>query len=322
MWSKTVAVLLTAFLAALLCGAAADAQTYPSRPVTLVVPYPAGGLSDLAARAIAQELSQRMNASFIIENRVGASGTVGAGFVARSTPDGYTLLVNAPADVTNLHYMNLNYNILTDFTQVGMILEGPPLVLMANPSSPYKSVKDLVDDARANPGKLSFGSYGPASGPSIAIAQFLSMASIKIVEVPYRGVAQAALAVVTGEVAVAIAYQISVKPLVDDGKVRALASTAAKRGPSWPDLPTMIEAGFPGYQFEGFVGLAAPAKTPTAIIDLLNRHLNAAIADPAFRARFAAYGMHPREPNTPRDFADYIKREVERMGELAKLQRK
>ena len=132
MWSKTVAILLTLFLAALLGGAAADAQLYPSRPVTLIVPYPAGGLSDLAARAIAHELSQRMNASFIIENRVGGSGTVGAGFVARSTPDGYTLLVNAPADVTNLHYMSLNYNILTDFTQIGMILEGPPLVLIAS----------------------------------------------------------------------------------------------------------------------------------------------------------------------------------------------
>jgi tripartite-type tricarboxylate transporter receptor subunit TctC len=298
------------------------AQQYPSRPITLIVPYPAGGLSDIAARAAAQEMSKQMKASFVVENRVGASGTVGASYVARSAPDGYTLLVTAPADVTNLHFMTLPYDILSDFTHIGMIVEGPPLILIVTPSLPYKSVKDLVDDARANPGKLSFGSSGPASGPSIAIAQFQSMAHIKIVDVPYRGVAQAALGVVGGEIPAAFTYQNSAKPLADDGKVRALASTGSKRSPSWPQLPTMIEAGFEGYQFDAFVGLSAPAKTPPDVVAALNRALNAAIAEPAFRGAFAGYGMAPRERNSPKDFTDYMNHEIARIGELAKLTKK
>ena len=234
-----VFMLLGVLLAAALCMSQSNAQQYPVRPVTFIVSFPAGGLSDLAARAVAQGLSKRMNASFVVENRVGASGTVGAGFVARSAPDGYTLLITAPADVTNLHYMSVSYDILSDFTHIGMIFEGPPLILIVNPSLPYKSVKDLVDDARANPGKISFGSSGPASGPSLAIAQFQSMANINVVDVPYRGVVQAALGVASGEISSAFTFQNSAKPLADDGKVRALASTGAARSSSWAGLPTM-----------------------------------------------------------------------------------
>lgn len=307
---------------AILGSAGANAQRYPARPVTLIVPFPAGGLSDVAARALAAELSKRMNASFIVENRVGASGTVGAGFVAKSAPDGHTLLITAPADVTNLHYMNLSYDILADFTHIGMIFEGPPLILIVNPTLPYKSVKDLADDGRANPGKLSFGSSGPASGPSLAIAKFEAMGAMRVVDVPYRGVALAALGVVTGEIPAAFSYQNSAKPLADEGKVRALASTGAKRSPSWSDLPTMIEAGFPGFEFEAFVGLSAPAKTPPGIIEELSRNLNAILAEPAFRASFANYGMQPRDRNSPQEFTEYMKSEVGRIGEIVKLSKK
>jgi tripartite-type tricarboxylate transporter receptor subunit TctC len=218
--------------------------------------------------------------------------------------------------------MSVSYDILSDFTHIGMIFEGPPLILIVNPSLPYKSVKDLVDDARANPGKISFGSSGPASGPSLAIAQFQSMANINVVDVPYRGVVQAALGVASGEISSAFTFQNSAKPLADDGKVRALASTGAARSSSWPGLPTMNESGFPGYEFEAFVGIAAPAKTPPNIINELSQNLNATVSDPSIQALFANLGMRPREKNSPADIATYMKREVARIGELAKLTKK
>jgi tripartite-type tricarboxylate transporter receptor subunit TctC len=307
-------------LLAMMAGAQlASAQTYPARPVKLIVGYPPGGLSDVVARAIAQKLSERMHGSFVVENHVGASGTIAGGIVARAAPDGYVLLIDSPADVTNLHFMKVNYNILADFDHIGMVVEGPPLVLLVNPASPYKSVKNLVDYARSHPGKLNIGSSGPASPPSMAIALFQSMAKVKVVDVPYRGVVKAALSVAAGEIPATFTFQNTAKPLADSGKVRALASTSFTRSQSWPDLPTMIESGFPGFQFEGFIGIAAPAKTPSTMIDLINRNLNAAVQDPSFRAKFANYGMKPPDHNTPKDFQHYVEREVNRMGRLAAL---
>jgi len=297
----------------------ASAQTYPTRPVKLIVGYPPGGLSDVVARAIAQKLSELMNGSFVVENHVGASGTLASGIVARAAPDGYTLLIASPVDVTNLHFMKVDHNILSDFSNIGMVVDGPPLILLVNPSSPYKSVEDLVDYARAHPGKLSIGSSGPASPPSMAIALFQSMAKVKVVDVPYRGVVRAALAVAAGEIPATFTFQNTAKPLVDSAKVRALASTSLARSESWRDLPTMIESGFPGFQFEGFVGIAAPAKTPSTIIYLINRNLNAAVQDPSFKAKFASYGMKPPNHNTPKDFQHYVEGEVNRMGQLAAI---
>jgi tripartite-type tricarboxylate transporter receptor subunit TctC len=301
---------------------AAEAQQYPSRTITFVVPFPAGGLSDVVARAVALELQQRIGASVVVENKTGASGTVGAGFVARSAPDGYTLLVTAIGDVTSLHYMKLNYNILKDFEHIALLAEGPPLVLIVNPSLPYKTVAELVADAKAHPGKLSFGSSGPGTSPSIAIAQLKSMAKIDIVDVPYRGVTQAAVAVMANEIQASFPFLANVKALADQGKVRPLATTGAARSPSMPDVPTMIELGYPGFQHEGFVGLAAPANTPSNIVEMLNKQVSAIVREDSFVKRFAPNGMRPPARNSVKDATAYMTEQVTRNGEFAKMQGK
>ncbi|MCC6776812.1 MAG: tripartite tricarboxylate transporter substrate binding protein [Hyphomicrobiales bacterium] len=302
--------------------ATAVAQKYPTRAVTFVVPFPAGGLSDVASRALAAELQKQLGVPFVVENRVGGSGTIGAAHVARAEPDGYTILVNSIADVTNLHYVQVPYDILNDFTEIGMIVEGPPLVLVVNPSVPYKSVQELVERAKSSPGKLSFSSSGPGTPPAIALAQLKADAALDILDVPYRGSIPATLAVVAGEVQAGFVFQGGARPLANEGKLRALASTAVERDASWPELPTMIESGFPRFDHQGFSGLQAPARTPPEIIALLNQRLNQIIREPSFRERFVANGMRPPERNSPKDFADYLRREIVRHGELAKLMSK
>jgi tripartite-type tricarboxylate transporter receptor subunit TctC len=315
---KVVALFGIALVSGLFATSAA-AQKYPSRAVTLVVPFPAGGLSDVAARVLAVKLQNRLGVPFIVENRVGGAGTIGAAKVARSKPDGYTILVNSIADVTNLHYVPVPYDILKDFTEIGMIIEGPPLVLVVNPAVPQKSVSELIAFAKANPGKLNFSSSGPGTPPAIALAQLKVDADVDIVDVPYRGSVPATLAVVSGEVQAGFVFQGTARQLADAGKLRTLALTAVRRDQSWPEVPTMIESGFRNFEHQGFSGLLAPAKTPPEIIALLNKHLNEIIRQPAFRDQFAANGMRPPDNNSPQDFAAYMRREIERNGELAKL---
>jgi len=295
--------------------AAAQAERYPSRVITLVVSYPAGGLSDLPARALAPELQARLGVPVVIENRVGGSGMVAGAHVARSEPNGYTLLVTSSANVTNPQGVQMPYDVVADFAPVGMILEGPALILMTNPSSPYKSLAELIAYGKANPGKLSFGSSGAGTVNALAIAQLSAEAGIQIVDVPYRGITQAGIAVVAGEIQGAFVFQGAAKPLVAEGKARGLASTAARRDPTWPELPTMVESGFPKFIHQGFVGLVAPAKTPPAVVALLNRHVNEIVRSDAYRARFAPSGMRPVESNSPADFDAYIRREIARHKE-------
>jgi tripartite-type tricarboxylate transporter receptor subunit TctC len=295
------------------------AQTYPNRPITFVVPFAAGGLSDVPGRVLAAEMQQRIGQSIIVENKPGASGVTGATYVWRAEPDGYTLLVNALADVQNLHYLPVPYNAVTDFALIGQVTDGPPLVLIVNVNSPYKSVADLVADAKANPSKVSFGTSGPATSPAIAVSQINALAGTRIVEVPYRGSAPAAVAVVTGEVQGAFVFYSNARPLNDDGKVRALAVASPQRLANWPEIPTMSELGFPGFDHRGFVGLAAPGKTPATIVAFLNKQLNEAINSASFRRRMEPLGMTIPTDNTPERFADFMRRETARQAELAKL---
>jgi tripartite-type tricarboxylate transporter receptor subunit TctC len=308
-----------AVLATITMAVAARAQSYPNRPVTFVVPFAPGGLSDVPARVLAAEMQERIGQPVVVENKPGASGMTGATSVWRAEPDGYTLLVNALADVQNLHYIAVPYNSVTDFALIGQITDGPPLVLIVNSSLPFKSLPELIADAKANPSKISFGTSGPASSPIIAVMQLNALAGTKIVDVPYRGSGQAAVAVATGEIQGAFVFYSNAKPLSDDGKVRALAVAAPKRVAGWPDVPTMAELGFAGFDHRGFVGLAAPGKTPAAIVVFLNKHLNEAINSAAFRQRMEPLGMTIPTDNTPERFAEFMRREMARQGELAKL---
>jgi tripartite-type tricarboxylate transporter receptor subunit TctC len=297
----------------------AQAQTYPNRPITFVVPFGPGGISDVPARLLAAEMQERVGQPIVVENRPGASGITGASFVARAEPDGYTLLINALADVQNLHYLPVPYDAINDFALVGMIIDGPPLVLIVNAALPYQSLADVVADAKAHPDKVSFGTSGPATSPAIAVSQLNALAKTSIADVPYRGTAQAAAAVLTGEVQGAFVFYSSAKALADAGKVRALAIASPQRIARWPDIPTMSELGYSGFDHRGFVGLAAPARTPAAIIAILNKALNDAIHSSAFRERMELLGMSIPTDNTPETFTAFMRRENIRQAELAKL---
>jgi tripartite-type tricarboxylate transporter receptor subunit TctC len=306
-------------LAGLVFAAGASAQTYPRRTITFVVPFAAGGLSDVPARVLAAEMQERVGQSIVVENKPGASGVTGATLVLRAEPDGYTLLVNALADVQNLHYLPVSYDAVKDFALIGMITDGPPLVLIVNADTPYKSVAELVADAKANPTKVSFGTSGPATSPAIALTQLNAVAKTSIVGAPYRGSGAAAVGVVTGEVQGAFVFYSNAKPLSDDGKVRALAVASPQRLANWPEIPTMNELGFTGVDHRGFVGLAAPGKTPASIVAFLNKHLNDAINSPMFRQRMEPLGMVIPTDNTPEKFAEFMRQENARQAELAKL---
>jgi tripartite-type tricarboxylate transporter receptor subunit TctC len=212
------------------------------------------------------------------------------------------------------------YDPVKDFALIGLVVEGPPVILIANAGLPYKTVGDLVADAKANPSKMSFSTSGPATSPAIAVSQLNHLAGTRIVDVPYRGSAPAAVAVVTGEVQAAFVFYSSARTLADDNKVRALAVATSQRLPSWPEIPTMAEQGYPGFEHSGWVGLAAPANTPAPVIAYLNRHLNDAIRTESFRRRLQPLGMVPPSgDNTPETFAAYMRRDNERQAELARL---
>ena len=219
----------------------------------------------------------------------------------------------------NLHYLPVPYDAVTDFALIGMITDGPPLVLVVNAALPYKSVMELIADAKANPSKVSFGTSGPATSPAIAVTQLNALAKTSIVDVPYRGSGAAAVGVVTGEIQGAFVFYSNARPLADDGKVRALAVASPQRMASWPEIPTMGELGFPGFDHRGFVGLAAPGKTPASIVAYLNKNLNEAINSPAFRRRMEPLGMTIPTDNTPEHFAQFMRRENARQAELARL---
>jgi tripartite-type tricarboxylate transporter receptor subunit TctC len=203
---------------------------------------------------------------------------------------------------------------------IGMIVEGPPLVLVIDAALPYKTLAELLADAQANPGKLSFGTSGPATSPAMALAQLNALAKTEIAGVPYRGSGEAARNVSAGGVQGAFAFYAQAKPLADAGNVRALAVASAKRIATWPEVPTMAELGFPNFDYSGFVGLAAPAKTPAPVIAFLNRELNAVIHSDDFKKRMEALGMTvPADGNTPDYLADYMRRETARQRDLAAL---
>src|ERR1700687_1524221 len=266
--------LIGALLLAALAPTDAPAQTYPSRAITMVVPFAAGGLTDVPARVLAALMQERIGQTIIVENKPGGSGTLGGAFAARATPDGYTLFANSIADAQNLHFLPVPYNAIDDFAMIGMIVEGPPLVLIVDASLPYRSLADLIADAKANPKKLSFGTSGPATSPAMPLAQLNALAKTEIAGVPYRGSGEAARNVSGGGIQGAFAFYAQAKPLADDGKVRALAIASPQRIATWREVPTMQELGFPNFDYSGFVGLAAPAKTPAPVIAFLNRHLN------------------------------------------------
>jgi tripartite-type tricarboxylate transporter receptor subunit TctC len=305
---------------AILAGGA-QAQTYPTRgAITMIVPFAPGGLTDVPARVAAAMLQDKIGQNIVVENKTGGSGVVGATYAARSTPDGYTLFANSLADTQNMYYLPVPYSPVDDFSMIGWIVDGPPLVLVIDAKLPHTTVAELVADAKANPNKYSVGTSGPASSPGLSLAQLNAMAKTEIVAVPYRGSGEAARAVAGSAIQGAFTFFSQAKPLVDGGQVRAIAVASSQRLAAWPDVPTFIEQGYKLDQ-RGFVGLAAPAKTPKPVIEYLNKHLNEVVQTEQFKKQMAELGMTvpPAGDNTPEKFDAFMRQEIVRQGAYADL---
>ena len=291
-------------------------DAYPSKPVKIIVAYPAGGANDIVARAIGQELAQDLGQAVVIENRSGAAGTIGADAAAKSPPDGYTLFMAAGAHTLapSLH-AKLPYDIVRDFAPVSLAARGTYL-LVVHPSVPAKSVQELIELAKAKPGALNFASSGAGAPPHLAGVMFQKLAGVTLNHVPYRGDTPAINDLMAGHVQLAF---LSIQPLIPQvkaGTLRALAITSGTRSAAVPDLPTVAESGLPGYDIGTWWGLLAPAETPRPIVDRLATSMRKATAVPSVKERFAA-GGNVAQSNSPEEFAAMIKSEVGRYRELA-----
>jgi tripartite-type tricarboxylate transporter receptor subunit TctC len=313
------AVLLAALIGAPAMPAApASAQDYPSRPITLIVPYAAGGGNDLMARAAAEKMSRTLGQQIVIENRGGAGGSIATRQIAKAAPDGYTLGLGGTGTlaINPTLYGNVGYDPRKDFAPVGLIAT-IALVVCVHPSLSARSIGDLIALAKREPGKLNYASAGTGSGIHLGTEYFATIAGIKLTHIPYKGSGPALTNLVGGHVAV---YFSSLPPalgLVKEGKVRALAVTSAKRSPIFPDLPTVAEAALPGYEAVLHYGIVAPAGTPRPIIDKLSAALRAAVMSDDLQARLADDGAEPLA-STPEEYAADIDREESKWSTIVK----
>ena len=292
------------FVSALLALAAfgASAQGWPSRPVHVVVPYPAGGPNDIIVRMVGKRLGETLGEPIVVENRPGAGGNIGTDSVAKSAPDGYTLVSVGPgALIINPLLGKVPYDTMRDFAPV-TIMAVAPNALVAHPSFPAKSVKDLVALAKQKPGAINYASGGTGSTPHLAAALFAVMAGVQLTHVPYKGTGPATADLVGGQVQIAFLGIPTVLPHIRSGKLRALAVTGARRSPELPDVPTVAEAGVPGYELSPWYGLLAPAGTPSAVVARLAAEATKIVREPAMREQLVAQGAEPAG-GTPEEFA-------------------
>ncbi|MFL4985313.1 MAG: Bug family tripartite tricarboxylate transporter substrate binding protein [Xanthobacteraceae bacterium] len=305
---RTHALALAAVVSATLAGPAV-AQDYPTRPITLVVPYAAGGGNDVMARTVADTMSRVLGQQIVVENRAGAGGTIATRQVAKSAPDGYTLVIGGTGTlaVNPTLYGNVGYDPRKDFAPVGLIGTSA-LIILVHPSIPARSIRELIDLAKQEPGKLNYASAGVGSGIHLGTVLFEHMADVKLTHVPYRGTGPALTDLLGGHVAVYFSSLPSAVGIVKDGKVRALGVTGSKRSPVFPDMPTVAEAGLPEYEAVLHYGIAAPAGTPRPIVDKLNAALRTAVAAPETQQRMATEGTEPLA-STPEEYAADIDRE-------------
>ena len=291
------------------------AQAYPSRPVRLIVPFAPAGASDILARLMGQWLSERLGQQFVIDNRPGGGGNIGTEAVVRAPPDGYTLLIVGAWNAINATlYDKLNFNFLRDIAPVASVIRSAN-VMVVNPSVPAKTVPEFIAYAKANPGKLNMASSGNGTGTHVSGELFKMMAGVDMVHVPYRSGALTDL--LTGQVQIMFNSPFASIEYIKTGSLRALAVTAATRSEALPDIPTIGEF-VPGYETSTWFGVGAPRNTPTEIIDKLNREINAGLADPKIKARFADLGGTVLA-GSPADFGKLIAAETEKWGKVIRL---
>ena len=314
---STIRLLVAAVgLVMLGCGAAWG-QQYPSKPVRVVIVFPPGGATDIVGRIAFQKVGEQVNQQFVIDNRVGAGGTIGAAFVAKSPPDGYTIMVYSSTLVANAHlYSKLPYDALRDFTGITPVARLVN-VLVVHPSMPVHTTKDLIALAKARPGEIVYGSAGVGALQHLSMSLLTNMANIKMVHVPYKGGAPAAVATVSGEIQALLTPISEVLPHIKSGRVRAIAVSSDKRVTQLPELPTIGET-VNGYEFSSWMGTFVPAGTPKAIVDRLNAELKKAVADPSVASNLSSQTLDPMYM-TPEEFAARLKADYQKFGQVVKL---
>jgi len=312
-WSRTAAYAVVMALS-IVCSHTGFAQSYPAKPVRVIIPWPAGGLTDVAGRIVFQKISENTGQQFIVDNRGGANGLIGADVVAKSPPEGYTLMVHSTSHVSNPHvYKTLPYDTLRDFVAIGLIVAQTGL-LVVHSSLPVKSVKELLSLAKQRPDQLLYASSGSGSFSHLAMALLTSMTNTKMVHVPYKGGGPSTTALVSGETQILVGSPAAVLPHINANRLRLLAVTSDARLTQFPSTPTVAEAGVPGYEFRAWVGVFAPAGTPRAVVDRVNGEIKKALASPDIKLdAFEPWYMTP-EQTAARVASDY-----EKYGRLIKL---
>lgn len=307
-------------VSAIACGLpfCALAQDYPTKPIKLIVGFAPGGFTDVAARMIATDLQKRFGQSVIVDNRAGATGTIGANAVAKSAPDGYTLLLahqNSNAVAPAL-FPKLPYDVIKDFTPITLVAN-TPLLLIVNPAVPAKDVASFIALAKKDKGALRFASSGSGSSQHLGAAQFMMATQTEMTHIPYKGSALAMTDLLSGQVELNFDSPPPSLQFIKAGKLRALAITSAKRSPLLPEVPTMAEAGVPGFEFTQWFGVVGPAGMPAPIVKKLNEAINAGLASPEMREKLAALGATPLG-GTPEEFAKTIKTDTQRLGKVVR----
>jgi tripartite-type tricarboxylate transporter receptor subunit TctC len=308
-------LLVPAFIA--LAAAPAGAQSYPVRPVRVIVPFPAGAGVDITTRLIAPRLSEALRQQLVVENRAGAAGNIGAEVAARAAPDGYTLLA-APASlaISQTLYKKLPFDLVRDFQPVAM-LASVPFILVVHPSLPVKNVKDLIALAKSRPGQINYASTGSGSSPHLTAEMLKMQARIDVVHVPYKGTPLAVTDLLSGQVSFMFANALSVLPQVSAGRLRALGITSAKRSATTPQLPTMAESGMPGFESGTWFALLAPAGTPREVVARLSGAVARVTQNKDVREKLAAQGAEALTM-TPEQTAAYIKNEIAKWGKVVR----
>lgn len=293
------------------------AQTYPTKTVRIISGFTPGGANDILARTIAESLSRRLGKQVVVENRPGAGGTIGAEVVAKSPPDGYTLLMIAVAHCAHGSlYPNLSYDLLRDFVPITQVAV-QPLLLLISTKLPVTTAREFVNHARAHPGTVTYGSGGNGTSQHLAMVMFAQSAGIKLAHIPYRGLPQAYSDMIGGDVSAMMSPISTALPYVQSGKLRALAIASAQRSVLLPELPTIAESGLPAFTADAWHGLAAPARTPKPIVDRLYRETAAALREEGVRKSLAAQGAVPGGAD-PAAYARFVRGEVKKYGEVVK----
>ncbi len=298
-------------------GAIARDGTFPSRPIRLISPFTPGGGNDLVSRAVAVAMTRNIGQSVVVDNRPGANTIVGMEIVARAAPDGYTLIMTSSTQAINATlYPKLPYDSIKSFAPV-TVVGSSPLIVAVPPSSPIKSITDLIAAARAKPGELTYPSAGTGNATHLGGELFASMAGVTLTHVPYKGSGPGLTDLSAGRLSVAFSTALSVVPFVNGGRLRAIAVTSAKRSSFMPDLPTVAESGLPGYEAGSWYGVVAPANTPRPVISRLHAEIVKVLVLPDVRDRLVSQGIDP-VGNTPDEFAAYLKSEIGKWAKIIK----